>query len=153
MSDLVSVADAWEKQRRGNDAGTYIIAVAGDMVRDALVLVWRRRSRFLHGNAPEVMIRWRKRRAPYWSRGARPWALKPSPPPLRFSAPIPIRPREHEPSYFAMICQRRQLRSVKYCAAVSKSLQYSCAIETRSGLRDAKRFETIDQCREAAPIQ
>ena len=37
MSDLIRVADAWEKQCRGNDAGTYIIAVAGDMVRDALV--------------------------------------------------------------------------------------------------------------------
>jgi hypothetical protein len=31
-------------------------------------------------------------------------------------------PGEHEPSYFALICQRRQLRSVKYCGAVSKSL-------------------------------
>jgi hypothetical protein len=31
MSDLIKVADAWEKSRRSNDAGTYIVAVAGGM--------------------------------------------------------------------------------------------------------------------------
>jgi hypothetical protein len=31
MADLIKVADAWEKTRRGNDAGTYIVAVAGGM--------------------------------------------------------------------------------------------------------------------------
>jgi hypothetical protein len=29
MSDLIKVADAWDKTRRGNNAGTYIVAVAG----------------------------------------------------------------------------------------------------------------------------
>jgi hypothetical protein len=31
MIDLIKVADGWEKQRRGNNAGTYIVAVAGGM--------------------------------------------------------------------------------------------------------------------------
>jgi hypothetical protein len=31
MSELIKVADAWEKTRRGNKPGTYIVAVAGGM--------------------------------------------------------------------------------------------------------------------------
>jgi hypothetical protein len=31
MSELIKVADAWERERRGNNPGTYIVAVAGGM--------------------------------------------------------------------------------------------------------------------------
>ena len=31
MSVLIKVADAWESTRRGNNPGTYIVAVAGGM--------------------------------------------------------------------------------------------------------------------------
>ena len=31
MADLIKIADAWERERRGNNPGTYIVAVAGGM--------------------------------------------------------------------------------------------------------------------------
>ena len=31
MADLIKVADAWERSRRSNNPGTYIVAIAGGL--------------------------------------------------------------------------------------------------------------------------